>query len=75
MSWIDEELAGCVFVDSRLGKRLVSLVSKLSDKIGSTIPIPFPKIGGSAPLVSMHRAWCCSTCENSTEYGFLVTYL
>lgn len=39
MSWIDEELAGCVFVDPRLGKRLVSLVSKLSDKIGSTIPM------------------------------------
>ena len=38
MSWIDKELAGCVFVDSRLGKRLVSVVSKLSDKIGSTIP-------------------------------------
>lgn len=39
MSWIDEELAGCVFVDPRLGKRLVSLVSKLSDKIGSSIPM------------------------------------
>ena len=39
MSWIDEELAGSAFVDPRLGKRLISLVSKLSEKIGSTIPM------------------------------------
>jgi hypothetical protein len=37
MSWIDKELAGCVFVDSKLGKHLVYRVSKLSDRIGSTI--------------------------------------
>ncbi len=38
MSWIDEELSGCKFVDERLGKRLVTLVKQLAENIGSTIP-------------------------------------
>ena len=38
MSWINEELGSCKFVDKRLGKRLLNLVGKLSEKIGSTIP-------------------------------------
>lgn len=39
MSWIDEEFSGCSFVDERLGKRLLTLVSQLSSNIGSTIPM------------------------------------
>lgn len=38
MSWIDGELRGCRFADKRLGKRLLTMVTRLADKIGSTIP-------------------------------------
>jgi hypothetical protein len=38
MSWIDEEIKSCEFVDKRLGKRLHALLGKLADKNGSTIP-------------------------------------
>lgn len=38
MSWIDEELSSCKFLDKRLGTRLFSLLGKLADNIGATIP-------------------------------------
>ena len=38
-SWIDEELAGCEFADARLGKRFKTLVKRLSEGIGETIPM------------------------------------
>lgn len=38
-SWIDEELDGCEFADARLGKRLRTFVSQLSEGIGETIPM------------------------------------
>lgn len=37
-SWIDEELAGCEFVDKRIGKRLRDILNQLSNGIGGTIP-------------------------------------
>ena len=38
-SWIDQELAGCEFADSRLGKRFTLLVERLSEGVGETIPM------------------------------------
>jgi hypothetical protein len=38
-SWVDEELDGCEFADARLGKRLRTFVSQLSEGIGETIPM------------------------------------
>jgi len=37
-SWIDEELAGCAFGDARLEKRFRTLVERLSESVGETIP-------------------------------------
>jgi transposase-like protein len=37
--WIDEELAGCKFADVRLGKRFRTLVERLSEGVGETIPM------------------------------------
>ena len=38
-SWIDEELAGCKFADVRLDKRFRTLVERLSEGVGETIPM------------------------------------
>jgi hypothetical protein len=38
-SWIAGEVAGCEFEDTRLGKRLSSLLQKLGGSIGSTVPL------------------------------------
>ncbi len=38
-SWIDQELAGCSFVDERLGKRCAVLMEQLSSGLGRTIPL------------------------------------
>lgn len=39
ISWIDSELAGCQFVDARLGVRFRTLVERLSRGIGDSIPM------------------------------------
>jgi hypothetical protein len=36
-SWIDQELAGCKFVDARLGKRFLMLMEQLSKGLGQTL--------------------------------------
>ena len=38
-SWVDQELAGCEFADVRLGKRFRTLVERLSDGVGDSIPM------------------------------------
>ena len=38
-SWIDQELAACEFADVRLGKRFKTLVARLSEGIGESIPM------------------------------------
>src|SRR5438552_16853337 len=38
-SWIDDELAGSKFADVRLEKRFRTLVERLSEGIGETIPM------------------------------------
>jgi hypothetical protein len=38
-SWIDQELAGCEFADTRLTKRFKTFVERLSQGIGKTIPM------------------------------------
>ncbi len=38
-SWIDQELAGCEFADSRLGKRFGMLMEQLSTGLGRTLPL------------------------------------
>lgn len=38
-SWVAGEIAGCKFPDARLGKRLGSLLQKLSDGVGQTVPL------------------------------------
>lgn len=38
-SWIDKEIAGCEFKDTRIGKRFRQLLHQLSNGIGNTIPL------------------------------------
>ncbi|MGH9785820.1 MAG: IS4/Tn5 family transposase DNA-binding protein [Terriglobia bacterium] len=38
-SWVDKELAGCEFADVRLGKRFRTLVERLSEGVGESIPM------------------------------------
>ncbi len=38
-SWIEDELAGCTFADMRLEKRFRTLVGRLSEGIGESIPM------------------------------------
>ena len=38
-SWIDAELSGCEFGDARLGDRFRMLVERLSQGVGTTIPM------------------------------------
>jgi len=38
-SWIDQELAGCDFGDVRLEKRFKTLVERLSEGVGESIPM------------------------------------
>jgi hypothetical protein len=38
-SWVDEELAGCKFVDVRLGRRFKLLVARLAEGLGESIPM------------------------------------
>ena len=38
-SWLDDELAECRFADVRLGKRFRTLLERLSEGIGETIPM------------------------------------
>ena len=38
-SWIDQELAGCVFADERLGRRFAMLMGQLSKGLGQTLPL------------------------------------
>lgn len=38
-SWLDQELAGCVFADARLGRRFGVLVEQLSKGLGQTLPL------------------------------------
>jgi hypothetical protein len=38
-AWIEDELAGCKFADVRLEKRLRTLVERLAEGIGETIPM------------------------------------
>ena len=37
-SWIDEELEGCEFRDSRLKKRLLQIVTQLASRVGESLP-------------------------------------
>ena len=37
--WIDNELAGCTFKDTRLGKRFRALLAQLSSDPGERIPL------------------------------------
>ena len=38
-SWIDEELRGCEFQDSRLKKRFLQIVSQLAGQVGESLPM------------------------------------
>jgi hypothetical protein len=38
-AWIDQELAGCEFADVRLGKRFKTLVARLAEGVGESIPM------------------------------------
>jgi hypothetical protein len=38
-AWIDQELAGCEFADLRLGKRFKTLVARLAEGVGESIPM------------------------------------
>jgi Transposase DNA-binding len=38
-SWLDSELAECRFAEVRLGKRFRTLLKRLSEEIGETIPM------------------------------------
>jgi hypothetical protein len=38
-SWVDDELSGCEFSDHRLGRRFRTLVDRLSEGLGETIPM------------------------------------
>ncbi len=38
-SWLDDEMSGCEFSDHRLEKRFRTLVAKLSEGLGETIPM------------------------------------
>jgi hypothetical protein len=38
-SWIDHELAGCVFPDERLGRRFTVLMEQLAHGLGQTLPL------------------------------------
>lgn len=38
-SWIDQEMAGCVFADGRLGRRFGMLMGQLSKGLGQTLPL------------------------------------
>jgi hypothetical protein len=37
--WIDPEIAACEFADARLGKRFRSLLERLGDSVGESIPM------------------------------------
>src|ERR1022692_3707830 len=38
-AWIDQELVGCEFADVRLGKRFRTLVARLAEGVGESIPM------------------------------------
>ena len=38
-SWVEDELAGCVFADGRLGRRFRTLVAQFAGGIGESIPM------------------------------------
>jgi hypothetical protein len=38
-AWLDSELAGCTFVDVRLGKRLRTLLERLGGAVGASLPL------------------------------------
>jgi Transposase DNA-binding len=38
-SWLDRELAGCAFVDARLGRRLRQLLERLGGALGGSLPL------------------------------------
>jgi hypothetical protein len=38
-SWWERELAGCAFVDARLGQRLRKLIEKMDGAIGASLPL------------------------------------
>jgi len=38
-SWVEDELAGCLFADERLGKRFRTLATQMSGGIGESIPM------------------------------------
>ncbi len=38
-SWWEAELAGCAFVDARLGQRLHKLVERMDGAIGGSLPL------------------------------------
>jgi hypothetical protein len=38
-SWIDQEIAGCVFDDVRLGRRFRSLLEQICESVGESIPL------------------------------------
>ena len=37
--WWEGELAGCVFVDQRLGQRLRKLIARMAGAIGASLPL------------------------------------
>ena len=37
--WWEDELAGCVFVDERLGQRLRKLIERMAGAIGASLPL------------------------------------
>ena len=53
-SWIEEELAGCTFVDERLEKRFRKLFEQMSSRIRSEYPVGMPGLGeheGCVPIL------------------------
>jgi hypothetical protein len=37
--WIDREIAACEFADARLGKRFRSLLERIGEAVGESIPM------------------------------------
>jgi hypothetical protein len=52
--WFDREIAGCSLADRRLTKRLRSLLERMGDAMGASIPLALPGLGehqGRLPLL------------------------
>ena len=52
-SWIDQELSGCTFADTRLEKRFKTLVTSLAEGFGESIPMACQDWGGYKGCLSL----------------------